>query len=106
MGKSCVTTYRLQYLSSPKQQQPCNDNEPLHIPGNIALKRRQLRVHSTLPPRARTAPLLAWNCSDEFLEVKPLVGSRSNRYANHAANQPSKCGLFGIQKQFVNNKTF
>ena len=106
MGKSCVTTYRLQYSSSPKQQQPCNDNEPLHIRGNLALKRRQLRVNSTLPPRSRTAPLLAWNSSDEFLEVKPLVGSRSNRYANHAASQPIKCGLFGIQNQFVNNKTF
>ena len=84
-----ISTYRSQYSLTPTPREPCNDQEPLHIKSDLTTQRRQLRVRSTIPPRAKTAPLLAWNSTDEFLEVKPLVGSRSNRYADHTATQNS-----------------
>lgn len=53
-------------------------------------------MRSSIPPRARTAPLLAWNSTDEFLEVKPLVGSRSNRYADLTAGKNSPYSVASI----------
>ncbi|XP_028398032.1 uncharacterized protein LOC114521710 [Dendronephthya gigantea] len=91
-----ISTYRSQYSLSPTPQEPCNVSEPLHVRGNLGTQRRQLRVHSTIPPRAKTAPLLAWNSTDDFLEVKPLVGCRSNRYADHTASQNSVYSLSSI----------
>ena len=91
-----ISTYRSQFSLAPTQGHPCNDREPLHIRTNVGTQRRQLRVRSTIPPRAKTAPLLAWNSTDEFLEVKPLVGCRSNRYADHTATQNSIYGIASI----------
>lgn len=84
-----LSTYRSQYSVTATSREPCNNTEPLHIRGCLGTERRQLRVRSTLPPRARTAPLLAWNSTDEFLNVKPLVGCSSNRYAEHTSSQKS-----------------
>ncbi|CAB3991566.1 Hypothetical predicted protein [Paramuricea clavata] len=91
-----VSTYRSQFSLTPKPRELCNDQEPLHIRGNLGTQRRQLRVRTTIPPRAKTAPLLAWNSTDEFLEFKPLVGCRSNRYADLTATQNSIYGVSSI----------
>lgn len=91
-----VSTYRSQFSLTPKLRESCNDQEPLHIRGNLGTQRRQLRVRSTIPPRAKTTPLLAWNSTDEFLEAKPLVGCRSNRYADLTATQNSIYGVSSI----------
>ena len=91
-----ISTYRSQFSLAPTPRDPCNEHEPLHIRSNVGMQRRQLRVRSTIPPRAKTAPLLAWNSTDEFLEVKPLVGCRSNRYADHTATQNSIYGVPSI----------
>ena len=91
-----ISTYRSQYSLGSTSREPYNEREPLHIRSNQNTQRRQLRVRSTVPPRAKTAPLLAWSSTDEFLEVKPLVGCRSNRYADHTSTQNSIYGVTSI----------
>lgn len=99
-----VSTYRSQYLFTPgPSKDPCNDVEPLHIRNNLGVQRRQLRVRST-PPRSQTAPLLTWNATDEFLHVKPLVGSQTNRFADHVASQKARLGR-ASQRQMSSSTT-
>lgn len=82
-----LSTYRSQFSPTPPPSKGTYNNiEPLHIRTNLATQRRQLRVHST-PPRAQTAPLLAWNTTDEVLYVKPLVGSCTNRFADRFSSR-------------------
>lgn len=83
-----LSTYRSQFSpASPPPKATCNTTEPLHVRSNLGVQRRQLRVRSTPAPRAQTASLLAWNTTDEFINVKPLVGSRTNRFADHTTSQ-------------------
>lgn len=82
-----LSTYHSQFSPTPPPSKGTyNSTEPLHVRSNLEAQRRQLRVRST-PPRAQTAPLLAWNTTDEFLHVKPLVGSRTNRFADRISTR-------------------
>ena len=57
-----------------------NESEPLHVRGNLGLRRKQIRISSAPPTHRRTVtapPLLAWNEPNAQFQSKPGVGARS-----------------------------
>ena len=75
-----LTSYRecFQMAQKPLATTGINETEPLHVRGNLGVRRRQIRVSSAPPSHRRTMtapPLLAWNEADEAFHAKAGVGS-------------------------------
>jgi len=80
-GEGMLSSYREAFQMPRKALAATgiNETEPLHVRGNLGLRRKQVRVSSAPPSHKRTLtapPLLAWNEPDTEFHGKPGVGVR------------------------------